>query len=101
MVCLTAEFKPNFLCLLYTKHRIFFFFLQKKSFLKKRGIWWRIEGFLTALITASTRKHANDSKDHEKTVMTAIKQGLNPDFNPLYYAIWSVLENKTNATWFA
>ena len=29
---------------------------------------------------------------------TAIKHDLNPDHNLLNYAIWSVLENKTNAT---
>ena len=34
---LDAETKPKFLCLLYTKQRNFFFFLQKKSFLRKRG----------------------------------------------------------------
>ena len=28
----------------------------------------------------------------------AIKQDLSPDHNPLYYAIWGVLENKTNTT---
>ena len=37
-------------------------------------------------------------KVHEKTVRTAIKQDLIPDLNPLYYAIWGVLENKTNTT---
>ena len=29
---------------------------------------------------------------------TVIKQDLNPDHKPLDYAIWGVLENKTNAT---
>ena len=29
---------------------------------------------------------------------TAIKQDLSPDINPFDYAIWSVLEKKTNAT---
>ena len=29
---LNAETKPNFLCLLYTKQRKFFFFLQKNAF---------------------------------------------------------------------
>ena len=36
---LNAETKPNFLCLPYTKKRIFFFFLPKKSFLRV----WRTE----------------------------------------------------------
>ena len=29
---------------------------------------------------------------------TAIKQDLNPNFNPLDYAIWGVLDKKTSAT---
>ena len=33
-----------------------------------------------------------------KTARRAIKQDLNPDLIPLDYAIWGVLENKTNAT---
>ena len=41
----------------------------------------------------SIRKYANELKVHKKTVRTAIKQ----DFNFLY-AIWGVLENKTNLT---
>ena len=36
-------------------------------------------------------------KVHEKTVRRAIKQYLSPDLNSLDYAIWGVLENKTNA----
>ena len=66
----------------------------------------RKEGFLTFLTsvikkdpTASIRKHANELKIHEKTVRIANKQDLNPDFNPLDFAIWSILENKTNATY--
>ena len=70
---------------------------------------WRIEqkkrkeGFLTALATAikkdpttSIRRHTNKLKVQEKTVRTGIKQNLSPDLNPLDYAIWGVLENKTN-----
>ena len=34
----------------------------------------------------------------KKTVRTVIKQDLSPDRNPFNYAIWGVLENKTNAT---
>ena len=47
--------------------------------------------------TTSMRKHINELKVHKKTVRTAIKQDLSPDFNPLDYAI-CILENKTNAT---
>ena len=78
-------------------------FLQKKSFLRKKGNGglnekWK-EGFLTALAmvirkdpTTSIRKHANELKVHEKTVRTAIKQDLSPDHNPLDYTILGVLE---------
>ena len=38
------------------------------------------------------RNHANELEVHEKTVRTEIKQ----DFNPLDYAIWGILKNKTN-----
>ena len=48
--------------------------------------------------TTSIRKHINELKVHKKSVRTAIKQDLNPDFNPLDYAIWGISENKTNAT---
>ena len=37
--------------------------------------------------TTSIRKDENELKVHEKTVRTAIKQGLNPYFNPVVYAI--------------
>ena len=30
--------------------------------------------------------------------MTTIKRDLSPDLNPFDYAIWGILENKTNAT---
>ena len=46
----------------------------------------------------SIRKHGNDLKVHEKTVRTAIKQDLSPDFNPHDYAMVGIIENKTNAT---
>ena len=62
------------------------------------------EGFLTALAmgikkdpTMSIRKHANELKDHEKTVRIAIKQELSLDLNIHDYAIWDILENTTNA----
>ena len=48
--------------------------------------------------TTSIRKHANELKVHEKTVRTAIKHDLNPDHNPLDYAIWGILVKKTIAT---
>ena len=44
------------------------------------------------------RKHSNELLVHKKTVRIAIKQDLSPDLNSLDYAIWGVLENKTNAT---
>ena len=37
-------------------------------------------------------------KIHVTTLRTVIKQNLSVDLVPLNYAIWSVLENKTNAT---
>ena len=76
---------------------------KKKQTNKKK----RKEGFLTALATAikkdpitSMRWHGNQLKDYEKTVRTAIKQDLSPDLNPLDYAIWVVLENRTKATFY-
>ena len=76
-------------------------FLQKK--LLKEKVGWRIEQKTTkrSLIalattkdpTKSIRKHIN-----EKIVRTAIKQDLNPDLYSFDYAIWGVLENKTNST---
>ena len=42
----------------------------------------------------SIKKHATELKVYEKTVRSAIKQ----DLSLLDYAIWGVLENKTNAT---
>ena len=64
-----------------------------------------MKGFLSALGTAikkdpttSIRKHTNELKVHKKTVKTAIKQDLSLDLNPLDYAIWDILENKTNVT---
>ena len=46
----------------------------------------------------NVNKCANKLKVHEKTVRTAIKQDLRPDLNSFDYAIWGILENKTNAT---
>ena len=46
----------------------------------------------------SIRKHDNESKAGEKTVRAPIKQDFSPNLNPLDYAIWGVLENKTDAT---
>ena len=65
--------------------------LMKKSFLRKRGSGglnkkWK-EIFLNAIASVikkgpptSIRKHANELKIHEKTLMRAIKQDLNPEF---------------------
>ena len=44
----------------------------------------------------SIRKHVYELEVHEKSVRTAIKQDRN--LSPFDYAIWSILENKTNAT---
>ena len=83
-------------------------FLQKKSFLRKIGSGgWnkKKENFSITLImaikkdpTMSIRKHTNELNFHNKTVRTTIKQDLSPNLNPLVYAIWRILENKTNAT---
>ena len=48
--------------------------------------------------TTSIRKYMNELKVQEKTVRTTIKQDLSLNLNPLDYAIWGRLENKTNAT---
>ncbi len=48
--------------------------------------------------TASMRKYGIELKVYEKIVKTVIKQDISQDLNPLDYAIWGVLENKTNAT---
>ena len=65
----------------------------------------RKEGFLTILVaaikkdpTTPIRKLANKLKVHKETVRTAIKQDLSWGLNPFDYAMWGVLENKTNAT---
>ena len=82
-------------------------FTEKELF-KEKGEW-RIEqkqkeGFLTTLATAikkdptmSIRKNVDELKVHKKLNQT-IKQDLSPDLKPLNYAIWVILENKTNAT---
>ena len=82
---------------------------RKRSFLRTRGVedWTkkRKESFLTALATVikkdpttSLRKDANELKVHAKTVRTAIKQESSTNLNLLDFAIWGVLENKTNAS---
>ena len=104
---LNAKAKPKFHCLQYTKQTKIFhwedFFLRKR---RNGGLntKWK-ENFLTALTMAikkdpsmSIRKYANELKVHKKILRTAIKQDLSPDCNPLDYAMWCVLENKTNAT---
>ena len=79
------------------------------AFLKKKGSGRlnkkQKEGFLTAFASVikkdpktSIRKHVNELKVHEKTMQTAIKEDLSPDFTSLDYAIWGIFENKTNAT---
>ena len=107
MICLTPKLSQSFFVYRIQNKEIFF--LLKKSFLRKGRSWVlnkkQKEGFLTVLTTAikkdpttSIRKCANELKVYEKIVRTAIKQDLSPDFNPLDYAIWGVLENKTNET---
>ena len=84
--------------------------MPKKNFLRKKkrseGLnQKRKEGFLTALTTAIEndttkliRKYSNELKVKEKTVRRVIKQVPRPEHNPLDYAIWGVLGNKTNLT---
>ena len=48
--------------------------------------------------TKSIRKQSNALKVHEKSMGTAINQDSSAELNPLYYAMWGVLENKANAT---
>ena len=80
-------------------------FTEKELFKVKEK--WRIRwkwGFLTALSTAIK----NDPKTSIKKACSWIeslqencednKEDLSPDFNSFDYAIWDVLENKTNAT---
>ena len=66
----------------------------------------RKQGLLTAFATVikkdpttSIRMFADELKVHEKTVKTAIKQRLSPDFNPLDYTIWGILDNKKKKKW--
>ena len=49
---------------------------------------------ITMDLPTSIRKHNNELKVHEKTGWTIIKE--HP--YPYCYAVWVVLENKTNAT---
>ena len=106
MVCLTLKLTQRFF--VYRTQSKENFFTEKELVNEKEK--WRIEqkhkeGFLTNRVTeikrnspTSIKKHANELKVHKKTVGTAIKQDFNQDLNPLNYAIWGVLENKTNAT---
>ena len=107
-ICLTPKPSQSFFVNRIPSKEKFSFY-RRRVF--KEKAWWRIEqnklkeDFLTALVTGimkgtttSIRKHANELKVNEKTVRRAIKQYLSPDHNPLDFAIWSFLENKTNAT---
>ena len=103
-----AETKPNFLCLPYTKQRIFFFYW--KELFKRRGCGGlnkkkTKEGFLTAIATVikkdpttRIRKNATELKVYDKTVRTAIKWDLRPNPNPIVYAMCGVTESQTGAT---
>ena len=98
MICLMLKPRQSFFVNhIQSKENLF----TEKVLFKEKGEW-RIEqnqkeGFLTAL-AMSIRKHVNELKVHKRTLRTAIKQDLSPDFNPLDYAICGILENKTNAT---
>ena len=82
-------------------------FKTKRAF-KEKGEWkidqktkrmlFNCSHYVKKDSTTSIRKHTNELKVHKKTVRTAIKQDSSPDLNPLDYAVWNVLENKTNAT---
>ena len=98
MICLTP--KTSWSTIYKAKEN----FLQKKYILRKkrsRGLNKnQNEGFLTAVAmaikkdpTTPIRTHTNELKVHKN-----IKQDLSPDLNLLDYAIWGILENKTNAT---
>ena len=105
---LNAETKPNFLCLSYTKQRKNF--TEKELFKEKEE--WRIEKKQkTKRSLLNCHRYSDYEGPHNvnkkallwiesqrEIVRTAIKQDLSYDLNPLGYAIWGVLENKTNAT---
>ena len=103
-ICLTPKSSQSFF-LPYTKQRKHFY--TKKSFFNVKG-WGQNkkkgkEAFLTAL-TKSMKKDLTKSIGyyelgiHQKTVKTALKQDLSLDHHSLDYALWGILENKTNAT---
>ena len=101
MICFMPKLSQSFFVYrIQSKKKCFFFKKRVNGGLNKK---WK-EGFLTALDTAikkgpiiSIRNHANEMKVCEKTVRTASKQDLNPAHIPLDYAIWGILENKTNS----
>ena len=114
MICFTQ--KPNqsfFVYHIQSKEKLLFFFLQKKSFLRKNeSVGWnkqkktKTKRMLFNCFccsdeegppTTSIRKQVNKLKVHEKTVRTAIKQDSCPDLNFFDYSIRVVLENKRNA----
>ena len=108
MTCLTP--KPSQIFSMYRiqcKEKCF----GEKSFLRKRGsgllnknqkrkknFWAALASVIQKDPTKSVRMQANEVKVHEKTMRIAIKYHLWPELNPLDYAIWGILENKTNAT---
>ena len=111
MICLTPKPSESFFiyCIQIKKK----FFTEKVLFKEKEEL--RIEQknknknkrrlFLTVLAssikkdpTSSLRKYINELKVRVETVRTAIKRDLSLDINPLVYALWGVLENKTSTT---
>ena len=114
MICLTPKRRQRFFiyCIQIKED----FFLIEKTFLRGTGTGGlnkktknkkktttkkRKRALATAIkkvYTTSIRKHAKEWKVYEKNVWRAMKQDINTDLNPLDYAIWDVLENKTNAT---
>ena len=109
MICLAPELSQSFFVHSIQSKKKKKKSLKKESFLRKSGSVGlnknRKEGSLTVQATAikkgsttSIRKYTNELKIHEKTVKTAIKQDLSPNLKPLDYAIWAILQNKTNVT---
>ena len=105
MICLTPRPRQSFFVYrIQSKEKNF---TEKDLF--KESVEWRIEqkrkdGFLTApptMIkkdpTMSRRKHTNELKVYDKTVITAIKEDLSPNLNP-WLRYMGGFRKQTNAT---
>ena len=104
MICLMLKPSQSFFVYhIQSKEKCF---IEKELFKEKgvRRIEQKMKIALTTAIkkepTTSIRKHANELKVQKKTVRTVIKQDVDPDFNPLDYTIWVILENEINATYY-